>query len=159
MQTLLSISAFHQKAPVKWLWLIYSVVKLRATKEDSNFFKFKCMKCFLCRLCEGKQITCKEVEIQKAICMFMSQLRSSFSSFKGTRGVPGHWCFKMFDVKVAKREGWWWWVGGWVGGGGRGVVGCVCYTFNKVLPHESRREMQACNLVTEQWSERFMAGY
>lgn len=33
------------------------------------------------------------------------------------------------------------------------------YTFNKVLPHESHRDMQAYNLVTEQWSERFMAGY
>lgn len=34
-----------------------------------------------------------------------------------------------------------------------------CYTFNKVLPRESCREMSASNLVTEQWSERFMAGY
>lgn len=33
------------------------------------------------------------------------------------------------------------------------------YTFNKVLPHESLWEMQAWDLVTEQWSERFMAGY
>lgn len=30
---------------------------------------------------------------------FVSQLRSSFSSFKG---APGDWCFQMFDVKAAK---------------------------------------------------------
>jgi len=42
---------------------------------------------------------------------------------------------------------------------GRLGVGGVAYTFNQVLPHESHREMQPCNLVTEQWSERFMAGY
>lgn len=59
--------------------------------------------------------------------MFVSQLRSSFSSFKGTHGEPAY--FKMFDAKVEK--------------GGH-------YTVDKVLPHESHREMQASNLVTEQ---------
>lgn len=40
-RTLFSISAFRQKASVNWLWLIYNIVKLCATKEDSNF-SFKC---------------------------------------------------------------------------------------------------------------------
>lgn len=33
------------------------------------------------------------------------------------------------------------------------------YFSTEFLPHESHREMQAYNLVTEQWSERFMASY
>lgn len=37
---------------------------------------------FSCRWYDENQITCKEVEIQKAICMFVSQLRSSFSQFQ-----------------------------------------------------------------------------
>lgn len=44
----------------------------------------------------------------------------------------------MFDIRVQK--------------GG-------CYPFNGLLRHESDTEMLTCNLVTEQWSERFMAGY
>lgn len=47
-------------------------------------------------------------------------------------------CINMFDIRVQK--------------GG-------CYAFNELLRHESDTEMQTCNLVTEQWSERFMAGY
>lgn len=41
VQTLFSISAFHQKASIKRLWLIYNIVKMCATKEDSKIlFKF-----------------------------------------------------------------------------------------------------------------------
>lgn len=48
--------------------------------------------------------------------MFLSQLRSSFPSFKGAHGAPRDWCFKMFDVKVAKEH--------W---GGRGTGGLAFY--------------------------------
>lgn len=86
---------------------------------------------------KGTKLLAKKMEFKRQL-VFVSELKSAFSCFKGTYGVPCNSCFPMFDVKIVK--------------GGH-------YTFNKVLPHESHREMQACNLVTEQWSERFMAGY
>ncbi len=38
VQALFSISAFHQKASVEWLCLIYNIVKLCSTKEERHFF-------------------------------------------------------------------------------------------------------------------------
>lgn len=57
------------------------------------------------------------------------------SSWAQTHSVTTDSCFKMFDVKVVKGQH---------------------YAFNKVLPHESCRGTQACDLMTEQWSEQFM---
>lgn len=61
---------------------MYSIVKLCATKEDSNFL-IQMYEMFF-YVDYVKKITCKEAEIQKAICMFVSQLRSWFCNFKGT---------------------------------------------------------------------------
>lgn len=108
VQILISISAFHQKASVKWPWLIYSIVKLCASKEDSNFL-FKCMKCFYVDCAKGSKWLAKKLKFKGGLHVLVGpHLRSSFSSFKGAYGVPGDWCFKMFDVKVPK---------GGVGGG------------------------------------------